>query len=528
MQLDVLLGRLPEGAEQARFLGYPETDVYTLGFLTADTTELRSDVLYMGDVFLLPEAVEQDKIFNCVVFGAEVPPSYADASNTNLVLLAPGVDPFACYNALQDFFMEDQRRTDVIRRMLMAHFSNRGLAYLVEEAAIALGNPIDVIDPTYRHIAHHLGGASERDSPATRRLADDFLGGTLTQEVIDYIRDERIDSELAHTKGPLLRFNHILGHYTLTKAVMVNGICIAHVMLVEYLHPFTQIDIDCFDRFASFVAQEMQKSEIWQPTVGEMGSFFLASLLSDRSPSEAVTKSRLKALNFHPKPVLFVLCLHAKGEGLEQLQAERIAGQLRALLHHSLYTRFHQNLVLLISRDHARDLDAGALRLLGEVGTLNGLSVGISNHFERLVEARKAYDQARSAIRLGEVERGEHVDGAIYPYSSLAYLHLLELANRRTNLMDYCDPSLLALQDYDRRHGTELMDTLWCYLQLSGSTTRCAEALNLHKNTMLYRMGRIKDVLGVNLASGEECFRLQLGFRVLRYLGLFAPRSNWA
>ena len=68
------------------------------------------------------------------------------------------------------------------------------------------------------------------------------------------------------------------------------------------------------------------------------------------------------------------------------------------------------------------------------------------------------------------------------------------------------------------------METLFCYLQVSGITKRAAELLNLHKNTLLYRMNRIKEVLGMDLTSGEDQFVLQLSFRVLMYLGLFTPR----
>ena len=65
---------------------------------------------------------------------------------------------------------------------------------------------------------------------------------------------------------------------------------------------------------------------------------------------------------------------------------------------------------------------------------------------------------------------------------------------------------------------------LFWYLQMAGSTARAASLLTLHKNTMLYRLGRIRELLGMDLASGEDLFELQVSFRLLIALGLFHPR----
>jgi DNA-binding PucR family transcriptional regulator len=101
---------------------------------------------------------------------------------------------------------------------------------------------------------------------------------------------------------------------------------------------------------------------------------------------------------------------------------------------------------------------------------------------------------------------------------------MLELANRRTNLLNFCHPALVELARHDEKHNGELMDTLFYYLQFAGSTTRAAKLLCLHKNTMLYRMGRIRELLGMDLTSGEVIFILQVSFRALMYLGLYVPK----
>ena len=528
MRLVDLISRLPEDDIDRMEINDAECDVYNVSFLTdAACRTPRGDVLYFADSELLPATTPDDLHFNCIVVdGAPAPETLVSQSNVNLIWLAQGTNLFACYNAIQDVFLEDQELTGIIRRLLNAHFSNQGLQFLIEEAASALGNPIVVVDPTYRYVAHHLGNLPEDDTRLAQVMTEEIANETVLDEAVAYIRDSRIDSAIARSKGPYEQFNTILSCNTMTLAIMVHGVCIAHVMMMERERPFRDIDREAFVRLASFIAQEMQKSEVWGPTSGELGSYFLENLLNDRSPSIAITKRRMKALNFHPKPVLYVVCLHTGGEGLSQVQCEYIAGQLRPLLHHALYTRHHQQLVALLSRDEDVGFSSRAECKLRDVAALNGLSVGVSNLFTSIIDTRKGYEQARLAIRYGEVTSHAIDDGPLYRYCDYTFPHMLNLAGRRTNLLDLCHPALLNLMEYDTNHTNELMETLFCYLQVAGSTARAAQLLNMHKNTMLYRLGRIKDLLGMDLTSGEDLFMLQVSYRILMNLGLFVPRLH--
>ncbi len=526
MRLDNLLTHLPSDTVSKMSLGDPKCDVYNVSFLSEDPAgELRGDVLYFADSVLLPNCAPDARQFNCIVVdGGAAPQELLDRPNVNLIWLASGANFFTCYNAIQAVFLEDQEYTQILRRLLNAHFSNQGLQYLVEEAAIALSNPIVVVDPGYRYTAYHLGDLPEDDTRLARVLTTEIAQETILDEAVAYIRDSHIDAEIARSKGPYEHYNQILECNTMTLAVMVRGVCISHVMMMERKHPFRELDREVFSRLAEFVGQELQKSEVWGPTSGELGSYFLENLLSDRSPSVAVTRRRMKVLNFHPKEQLFVVCLHTPGEGLSQTQAEHVAAQLRPVLHHSLYTRHHQQLVLLLSRDEEDGLSERTIRKLRDVAALNGLTVGISNTFKAITETRTAYEQARAAIRYGEMKAVPLDDRGVFYYRNYAYMHLINLASRRTNLLRQCHPALLALSAHDEAHGGELMETLYCYLQVAGSTARAAKLLNLHKNTMLYRLGRIREILGMDLSSGEDIFMLQMSFRILMGLGLFSPR----
>ena len=527
MKLDDLLARLDNAAIERSVLNDPDFEVSNVAFLTDwDAGNIRDDVIYFSKASLIPESIGENDFFNCIIQGPNGGEQLERCPNVNLIWLTEDANFFTLYNGIQALFLEDRDLTAATRKLLAAHFSNQGLQYLIEEAAAVLVNPIVVVDASYRYIAYHLGLAPDDDSPFAQTIRRELSNEMVLDEAVAYIRDGHIDSEIARHKGPYVRYDELLELNTMTQAVMVRGICVAHILMVEYTRAFSDLDREVFIRLGDFVSQELQKSELWGPTTGEMGSYFLENLINDSSPSAAVTNRRLKALNFHPKPLLFVFCFHAPGEGLSQIQAERIAAQLSPVLHHSLYTRHHQQLVAIISRDLDEGISERTELKVRDVAALNGLTVGVSNSFRSLTDTRQAYQQARTAIRLGNFAAGLIEDGGYYRYSDYTFLHMMSLAGRRTNLLHLCQPALLNLLEYDEAHGGELMDTLFCYLQVAGSTSRASQMLTLHKNTMLYRLGRIREVLGMNLSSGEDLFNLQVSFRILIHLGLFAPRMK--
>lgn len=529
MRLADLLARLPEGSVESTTLTDPSCDIHNVLFLTEEgIRDLHDDVIYVVDGTVIPSELPSARQYSFVIAAGPWDTSeLCQLPNANLIRLSADTNLFSCYNTLQSVFVEEQRLTGLIRRLLDAHFSNRGLQNLIDEAVRALGQPIVVVDTTYRYIAYQLGDLTCDDSQLARVMEAEIANEIVLEQAIEYIRDEQIDSEIARSHVPYESFNTMLGCNTLTSAVMVRGVCVAHLMMLEHKHSFDTLEREVFARLTEFVAQEMQKSEVWAPTSGEMGSFFLSNLISDRSTSEAVTRRRMKALAFHPKETFFLVCLHAPGEGLSQLQAEHVAGQLRPLLHHSLYTRYHQQLVLLLSRDYSDTLSEPAERKLRSVSVLNGLTVGVSNPFTEITDTGRAYDQARAAIRLGDRMSRVYDDGGVYHYGDLAYAHLLEIAGRRNDLVSLCHPALLKLIEHDETHSSELAETLFCYLQSGCSSAKASKLLNLHKNTLLYRIGRARDILKLNLTSGEDQFILQIGFRILLGAGLFTPRLTY-
>jgi hypothetical protein len=78
--------------------------------------------------------------------------------------------------------------------------------------------------------------------------------------------------------------------------------------------------------------------------------------------------------------------------------------------------------------------------------------------------------------------------------------------------------TIAPIADYDDGHDTELLATLETFLAHDGSTTDTAEAMNLHRHTVGYRLARAHEVSGLSPyeSSGRE--RLSLGLKAQQIL----------
>ena len=68
--------------------------------------------------------------------------------------------------------------------------------------------------------------------------------------------------------------------------------------------------------------------------------------------------------------------------------------------------------------------------------------------------------------------------------------------------------------EYDKVHNTELEETLYNYLMFDSNQKAMADALFMHRNTINYRLNKIKEITSCNFSSFEEKMPYMLAFYI--------------
>jgi sugar diacid utilization regulator len=139
---------------------------------------------------------------------------------------------------------------------------------------------------------------------------------------------------------------------------------------------------------------------------------------------------------------------------------------------------------------------------------------GISDRFCNLSELRNAYLQATAAIEVGRtLNPKEHV----FRYSDYIIYHLLWCCGKEISLQNLYYKPLDVIRS-DPKYSTDNMTLLETYLKNDRNVSVTAGLLHLHRNSVLYRLRKIEDMLGVSLDDPDLRLWLLLSFKTLHLL----------
>lgn len=138
---------------------------------------------------------------------------------------------------------------------------------------------------------------------------------------------------------------------------------------------------------------------------------------------------------------------------------------------------------------------------------------GVSNTFQSLLDTSIYQQQAEDAVRLGRPLSPSH---HIHYYSDYYLPAILTPALKALPQPSYLSPVIPVLKEYDQKNSSLLLHTLEIY---TGNLCRPAETireLHIHRNTLLYRLGKIEELCSISLQDKDTLLHLILSFRLLK------------
>ncbi len=139
---------------------------------------------------------------------------------------------------------------------------------------------------------------------------------------------------------------------------------------------------------------------------------------------------------------------------------------------------------------------------------LSGSSVhiGISYPFQNMNHLPQHLEQARIAL---ENALQKNIPMSFCSDCAISYTRNLIRKNQGVDLEH---PILRQIRRFDLKNGTQYYRTLQDYVMEERSVQRTAEALHIHKNTLLYRIRKMQELFPLYLSDREERMRLLLSF----------------
>lgn len=514
MEYHILLNRLRKAGYHPQIFGSlnQDNDLLNVRILTKNQKHFEPSVLYLTSTELMPTASINEP-FTLYCYGDTIDFSAYQNSTFNITYFGNDVSQANLFNITLENLTEIHQVTSGMHLLSNALFSGKGLQYLIDTASQLFGNPIYVVDLQHKYLAISSGIIPDNDF-----FREESESGYISKIGIDSIRQNRLDEKIRMNQSAYYYVSEVVGQGMLVDAVHIQGIEIGHVMMMESEHRFREFDADFFHRFCELVSMELQKDSAYTNNKGVMYSYFLGDLLKNPEINTAEISERLTALGYNLKEYLYILAIPSTSYHLSGTRMNVITNHLHTILTGSIYVIYEESIVFLISKERYSGFSEYELKRLTDFLSANQLKAGFSNFFEQLSDAPRFYKQALEAVSLGTKLKDP---SPLCYYRDYYIYEMLELYEKNDSEIRFLiHPGLMQLYYYDQEKHSDLIHTLREYLVYPGQPSKVAANLHVHKNTLLYRMGKIREITGCQFECGDDYMNFNFSFNIMQYLNM--------
>ena len=437
--------------------------------------------------------------------------SETSESLKNVYVINKNMDQRELLNAVQRVFA---RMQNWVLQMQESVLANRGLQDLMNICEPIIGNHVSVQDQSFNLIAYTKN--IETDDETTKRLMEN--GYHPEETMRRFLKYRRIEQfQTADENELIVSRDKVISKYdTVKKVYKDNDAFFAIVTLVCCNKEYNSAMEELYKLLLNYITYYFEKERPLFAKPRQL-EFFLSELIGKTILSEEEAKKRAISLN-QPFEGRFELNLIVFNDILN-IPAPRLARDLSIRLKNAITIVYSRDILILWRlSESADDTESRRKQITGSFAGIN-CNCGLSNIFGSLWDAAVAYGQANAAVITGErlrLARKEDAGFRFYQYEDYYLNHLVvtgidSLPGVFTN--SFAFTAIRTLKRHDEKHGTYLLDTLAVYLDCERNATSASEQLHMHRNTVLYHIRKIEDLLGISLDDADVRMKLMIGLK---------------
>lgn len=398
------------------------------------------------------------------------------------------------------------------RELKLAVAQHQSLQYILDMSQGMFGdNPIVMIGPSYNILA--ATKVSKLEHPGVSRL---LRLGYFTKEDADNLYHFDYMKKNTVFTTPTIKYPPNLMNCPFLIKTFLCHHSIRNFLVVYYINSMPEeSDPELFDLLA------MRLEECLKDTMHDLAhrhsllEMFLEDLISQTYENEEYLRDRAHFLNLHLESTYRLGIIKLKD--YTQELAEYLLMRIRTGVSSNRYRImiFRQSILILILKDkETPETKADSNEKLRELSSLLASyqsAVGLSNRFEGLVKINLAYAQCCSAVKYGWMLSPSQT---IFNYSQYYIYEMLDKYKESFPLETlYVQKLKLLEKNGDYRHSNLFLLKIFLMAERNISTT--AKAMFMHRNSVIYRVAKIQEVLELNLDDPDVRLRLMMSFKIL-------------
>ncbi|QDR81186.1 PucR family transcriptional regulator [Sporomusa termitida] len=483
-----------------------------LSFITRKQQCFNEGILYIGLASQLGELHYVESAAMLLVMDCDQP--FAGIALNNMVIVGypRETDAFQLFNQVKQLFYREWDFLNGSFKLLDIFLKADNLNALAEMIAKFVHNPIQIMDASY-HVLAYSRSCKTTDSPWNETNER----GYFTYEYVSAIYRHTSFKTLPNDNTPYYNELDISPLRRLISKIYLNDHHLGYLVTLEANQNLAELDNELYKQISNVCAKAIlfeKKMRTYKG--GERSEYLLTDLLEGTIDSKSVFLSRIRDTHFKKGAVYQLIAIDITKYAHADATDSFLKRSLEALFPRSWSFHYKNHVVVLVETKSDSGILPEARLALEKLCRDNTLCAGLSDAFSVLYNLRLFYSQALSALFTASLLQAA---GNIFEYEDYKFYDiLLTLRNANKNAPDlkyYCSSTVMQIQAYDKKHGTDYFKTLWTYLNTNKNLIKTAQALYIHKNTAAYRIQKLKELFAIDMENDFAMFKLYYSYLLL-------------
>lgn len=273
---------------------------------------------------------------------------------------------------------------------------------------------------------------------------------------------------------------------------------------------------------STMLALELTKEMSIQETKRRMSGNIINQLIEDKIDKQ--TLAQVENLGIKENDYYTVIICEAKKQNQvtfssyeKEIWIRWIEHIIEELKMDGIVTFHHESVLALVSVSTSENFEEARhnVKLLSDKleEIDRDIFIGIGRAYNNFLQLNKSYREALQCLKLLRRSGKEKV---IHYAQSGVYGFLLDHDEAELNY--FIDDVLGPLITYEEQKSGDLLKTLLLYVEYDRDLSRLKAELNIHHNTLYYRISRIEEILHVSFKDYENWFNIQLACKIYQFI----------
>ena len=421
----------------------------------------------------------------------------AKSFSGKIIAISPQADANVIYSKIKQAMMTQKHlQQELIERHYIDLVSllSKGatIADIEKYGSKLLNNPMIITDETFAVIAY-TQGFSVIDPVWEEIISNQYS----PSELVDKTDVNQFWKRLDNSNIPL--FVDDTAFHGCTKRAVAKMKSLSktkgYIALLEINKRISTLDLYILQMLAEILSAKLNEKDAITKAIGQMRNDFANDVLKGNMVNQAMIVSRAKNLQILFSTWNAVLCVYVDKKdryiGRELSDLSHILNKTCSLCLYSFDGTYGYFILSFEEKNRWKQILNSDLRKQAEQ---NHYIFTLSLPTDELTQISNCYLQVK-AMNHALSLISSHKNQRLYSYSSMVPYHMVTRLYESIEKPFFKSRSLKTLLETDRQKETSYVNTLRTYFNNNQNVTQTASALYVHRNTVNYRLSRIRQLL---------------------------------